>query len=124
MYIKSYNNKGQKKYKARFRGLEFEGMGSGFFFFFEREQGYTFLNEHHFKRCLNKTREKNLPAEETYVPRPSKRSILAIFEEEHGDQSGWSSRCRRGVGREMVRDVAGTITSNLVHNKNFPFYSE
>lgn len=57
MYIKSYDNKGQKKYKARFRGLEYEGMGSGFFFFFfEKEQGYTFLNEHHFKRCLNKSR--------------------------------------------------------------------
>lgn len=68
MYIKSYNNKVQKNTKARFK-LEYEGMGSGFylFFFFEREQGLYFLNEHHFKRCLNKTREKNLPAEETYV---------------------------------------------------------
>lgn len=26
------------------------------FFFFEEEQGYTFLNEHHLKRCLNKSR--------------------------------------------------------------------
>lgn len=62
------------------------------FFFFEREQGYT-LEWAPFQKMLEQTRE-NLPAEETYVPRPSKRSILAIFEEEHGDQSGWSSRCR------------------------------
>lgn len=60
--------------------------------------------------------EKTSPAEEKYLPRPWKRSVRAVFKEEHGDQSGWSGGCRR-VRRGVASDVAGAD-----HTKSCSWY--